>query len=214
MDDKRINPKTALDAAIDTVRTTEPDRTEMEDRAARVWARIGQELSPESATTSNVEQIRSCGDYRALIPDYIAGRLSPARALLFTDHIHECVACRKALAAARGAESRPVRAKVKQHPYRPVAIFATAAALVAGIALQQAGYLNFLLPVVKVNAMARTIDGRLYNVTGVNMNPVQAGAALKAGVPVRTAADSRAVIELADGTHIEMRERSQLSLTG
>jgi hypothetical protein len=46
------------------------------------------------------------------------------------------------------------------------------------------------------------------------MNPVAAGDAVKAGEPVRTAAGSRAIIELADGTRIEMRERSQLSLTG
>ena len=46
------------------------------------------------------------------------------------------------------------------------------------------------------------------------MDPVVAGDAVKAGEAVRTAADSRAVIELGDGTRIEMRERSQLSLNG
>src|SRR6185503_19747778 len=88
------------------------------------------------------------------------------------------------------------------------------AALILGIGLLQMGYLNFLLPVVEVKAMARTIDGKLYRVTGVNMNPVTAGESLKAGEPVRTAAGSSALVELADGTRIEMRERSQLSLRG
>src|SRR6185369_11895416 len=89
-----------------------------------------------------------------------------------------------------------------------------AAMLIAGVALERTGYLNFLLPVMQVNAMARTIDGKLYRIGGLNMNPVTAGDAVKAGDPIRTAADSRAVIELADGTRIEMRERSQLSLAG
>ena len=46
------------------------------------------------------------------------------------------------------------------HFSRTVAILATVAVLIAT--------LNFLLPVVKVNAMARTIDGRLYRIAGLN----------------------------------------------
>jgi ferric-dicitrate binding protein FerR (iron transport regulator) len=113
-------------------------------------------------------------------------------------------------AALPSAEGHPGGARFN----RTAALIATAAVLIAGIALQQAGYLNFLLPVVKVSAMARTIDGRLYRVAGLAMDPVVAGDAVKAGEAVRTAADSRAVIELGDGTRIEMRERSQLSLNG
>src|SRR5262245_15239074 len=208
-----------LDRAIDAVRTFEPDRTEMENRAARVWARIGEELSQQGSISPSpvaVEQLRGCDDYRALIPDYISGRLSSAKALLFKDHTHECVACRNALNAARTASQplskgtgRPVR-----RLSRPVALFATAAALIAAIALQQTGFLNFLLPVVEVKAMARTIDGRLYRIAGLHANAVVAGDPLNAGEPIRTAAGSRAVVELGDGTRIEMRERSQLSLTG
>src|SRR5262249_36835723 len=62
--------------------------------------------------------------------------------------------------------------------------------------------------------MVRTINGHLYRVAGLNMNPIAAGEALKSGEPIRTAAGSRAVVELADGTRVEMRERSQLSLSG
>src|SRR5262245_45390439 len=206
-----------LDRAIDAVRTFEPDRTEMENRAARVWARIGEELSQQGSISPSpvaVDYLRGCDDYRALIPDYIAGRLPNARALLFKDHTHECVACRNALNAARGIPQRPMVVRAERRFNRSRALLAAAAALIIGVVLEQAGYLNFLLPVVKVSAMARTIDGRLYRIADLTMNPVVAGEAVKAGEPVRTAADSRAVIELGDGTHIEMRERSQLSLTG
>jgi len=223
MDANRKNSKQMLEAAIDAVRGSEPDRTDMENRAARVWSRIGQELQEQfhdGGTThdpnfASVPKFTSCNDYRALIPDYIAGRLSSARSLLFTDHTHECVACRNALNAARGETppARPLR-YVKRHFNRTAVVFAIAASLIAGFGLQRAGYLNFLLPVVKVNATARTIDGHLYRIVGLNMNPVVAGDALNAGEPIRTAAGSRAVVELSDGTRIEMRERSQLSLTG
>ena len=218
MNDNGNTPKKMLDAAIDAVRSSEPDAKEMENQAARVWARIKGEIQDEARIGSSslplVDQIRGCEDYRALIPAYIAGRLPSARALLVKDHTNECVACRNALNAARGVGPRPSVLRAERRFNRARFVFAAAAVLVVGIALQQAGYLNFLLPVVDVNAMARSIDGRLYRIEDYNMNPVAAGDAVKAGESIRTAAGSRAVIELADGTHIEMRERSQLSLVG
>jgi FecR protein/Protein of unknown function (DUF3352) len=220
MDANRNNSKKMFEAVINAVRSSEPDRMDMENRAARVWSRIGQEFQEREKNSdpnfSSVPKFTSCNDYRILIPDYIAGRLSSARALLFTDHTHECVACRNALNIARGEAptARPTARNTGRRFNRTAVVFAIAASLIVGLALQQAGYLNFLLPVVKVNAMARTIDGHLYRIAGLNMNPVMAGDALKAGEPIRTAAGSRAVVELIDGTRIEMRERSQLSLTG
>ena len=214
MDANHKNPKEALDAAIRAARTAEPDRMDMENRAARVWARIGNELAPASGASSSVEQIRTCEDYRALIPDFIAGRLSQARALLLRDHTHECVACRNALNQARGETPRSKVVQAEHRFNRTAALVLVAASLIAAIALQQTGYLNWLLPVMKVHAVARTIDGKLYRIADLKMNPVSAGDPLKSGEPVRTAAESRAMIELADGTRIEMRERSQVSLTG
>jgi FecR protein/Putative zinc-finger len=212
MDADRKNSKEMLEAALDAMRTVEPDGRDMEDRAARVWARIGQEMP--HVEFQSVEQIRNCDDYRALIPDYIAGRLSSARALLVKDHTNECVACRSALNAARGTGPRRAVRPVERRYSRATAALALAAVVVVGIVLIQAGYLNFILPVVQVHAMAQTIDGQLYRIVGLNMSPVVAGDALKSGEPVRTASGSRAVIALADGTRIEMRERSQVSLVG
>jgi hypothetical protein len=217
MDAKHKHSKQTLDAAIEMMRAAKPDRDQIETGAARVWAGIaefqegrgieGQHLS------SGLKHIESCQDYRALIPEYLGGRLSPARALLLTDHTHECVACRNALNQARGAGRRTSPAAVRRGGWRPVALTA-AAALIVAVVLGQSGYLNFLLPVHEVHAMARSIDGQLYKVAGLNMNAVTAGEVLKSGEPVRTGANSRAVVELADGTRIEMRERSQLSLSG
>ena len=225
MNFNRNHSKNILDAAVDAVRSSEPNREDMEDRAARVWARVTTAFENEQSASATARSLKqreateprpfgTCDDYRALIPDYLAGRLTPARALLFTDHTHECGACLNALNMARSGGPRPRPVRVGWHLNKTAAAVAIAAMLVAGVALERTGYLNFLLPVMQVNAMARTIDGKLYRIGGLNMNPVMAGDAVKAGDPIRTAAGSRAIIELADGTRIEMRERSQLSLAG
>src|SRR3974390_2125217 len=53
--------------------------------------------------------IRDCAGYRSLIPEYLAGGLSPARRLLLEDHTHECLGCRRALAEAKAPAGKVVR---------------------------------------------------------------------------------------------------------
>ena len=80
----------ALEQAMAEIRDDAVDPAVVEAAAARVWARLAQ-----AAQAGPVEHIRSCGDFQALIPEYRAGRLTDARAMLIKDHLHECVACRR-----------------------------------------------------------------------------------------------------------------------
>src|SRR5438552_5163989 len=95
---------------------TEQIRDEVVDPAIVEAAgeRVGRTLFGPGA--AGVDRIQGCDDFRSLIPAYLQRTLSDARRLLLEDHARECVACRKAIAQARGGEKvmpMPVRS------YRP-----------------------------------------------------------------------------------------------
>jgi hypothetical protein len=66
------------------------------------------------------------------------------------------------------------------------------------------------------NTLAATLEnanGAIYKVTGTGVTVVQPGEKIQKGEHVRAAKDSSAVLKLADGSSVEMRERSEFSVT-
>jgi ferric-dicitrate binding protein FerR (iron transport regulator) len=86
-----------------------------------------------------------------------------------------------------------------------------AAALVA-LALQTVTVRDLLWP-IDVHAMVQMVDGGLFTLSGQNIRPLKAGERVERDQSIRTGVQSGAVVELADGTRIEMGARSELSLT-
>src|SRR5207247_3824862 len=99
-----------LDRTTAEIRSERVDQSVVEGAAERVRAKLSNQTATASAPAAHVDHIRSCGDFQTLIPEYLSGTLSPARSLLFEDHTHECIPCRKALKEARfGVATMPVR---------------------------------------------------------------------------------------------------------
>ena len=220
MKSKRQKPAHALNSAVDEVRNLHPDPADIEAAAARVWARISEEAAEQSRREPDLagpetEAIRGCTDYQSLIPAYLAGQLSRARNLLLEDHSRECVPCRKALTAARSSvpdtsgARRESRGGLRTWQWAGVGV---AAALMIAVGVQQADLIRRMLFPVEVHASARTVRGQLFLLDSQQLVPISAGAEINAAEPIRTATDSGAIVELADGTRIEMRERSQMTL--
>src|SRR5256885_9822213 len=86
------NPKQQLEQAIAALRAEEPQADAVRLAGERVWQRLSEQSA--ASTVYAIDAIQSCADVRALLGQYHQGRLSPARALLIEDHLHECVACR------------------------------------------------------------------------------------------------------------------------
>ncbi len=190
-----------------------------------------------SSTASNADaagQIRGCGDFQSLIPSYLGGKLSAARVLLLEDHTHDCAACRRTLnerradqtikAAAFIAPPTKQRAAFGQkrawlnginHWNKPKAArWSVAAALVvclgiAGLFVSE----RFDWSGRTLAATLENANGAVYIVSDAETHQLSAGQQIQKGERVRTAKDSDAMLRLADGSTVEMRERSEFSVS-
>jgi hypothetical protein len=199
-----MNPE--LDQAVSDISNQPIDDAIVEAAAARVWARLS---STAVSTGAAAEHIPGCGAFQALIPEYRAGRLSEARATLLKDHLHECVNCRRVYEgrvlsmpapATRASKTRP------NYTWAVAAIIVAAAGVSIWVAYDQYG--GHAGP-----AIVQSVNGALYQISAGGIRPLQAGQPLPDGVEIRTAQDSDAMLQLHDGSLVELRERSSLSAT-
>jgi ferric-dicitrate binding protein FerR (iron transport regulator) len=198
------------------LRTESPPPEMVAEAAARVWSRVAAAAASTAGGASAAHRVpdegqplRSCADYQALMPSLVDGSLPKARRLLVEDHTRECIPCRRALHAARAGRS--AEATVSASP-RPSSWLR--AASVAGAALG-AGLLAWmawtLVPVSQTGAAeVKSVDGQLFVVDESGRQMLLDGSSLSGGEEIHTAQDSGAVVRLADGSLVEIAERSSV----
>ena len=187
----------ALEQAVTEIRDEIIDDAVVEAAAARVWARLAGAAE---------HHIRGCADFQSLIPEYRAGRLTAARAMLLQDHLHQCVACRHVFEGKVVAFPTPRAPRRTVHTVRwaVAAVVVAAAGLSIWVAVDQFGTHTG-------RAIVQTVNGTLYEITPAGIRQLAAGQELPDGVEIRTAKDSDAMLELRDGSVVELRERSGYS---
>ncbi len=204
-----------LDRVSDTIREGVPSEDALERVGDRVWARIQQE---QDQGREEKTAIRDCSDYQALIPAHVAGALNDAKAMLLEDHVRECVPCRKALKQARSAGRRAVTAAAKpaRKSFGSEWSWGIAAALLLAVSL--VGF-NVGIPGVftfKTGGMVtiEQLDGELLAVDDNGATPVVLGQQIDMSQVdgIRTAKNSGAVLRMEDGSLVEMRERTELTV--
>ena len=217
MKNKELNH--ILDQVTTGIRSEQVDDATVSAATERVWA----QLSKEVATSAKLEaapadHIEGCADFQTLIPAYLGGKLSEARALLLVDHTHECIPCRKALKQARVGTLAPAvrrqNRKAATYSLRPVVLrWGIAAALVIGLGLIALPLIQRYVPFGSFDVTVQAADGPLYAVTDAQTRSLNAGEKIKRGDTIRTAKDAHAVVSLSDGSVIEMKDRSEFSIT-
>jgi hypothetical protein len=189
--------------------------------ADRVWAKLSSEgvkaTGSAAPSLSSVDErhIRNCDDFQALIPAYLSGSLSESRVILFEDHTHECVGCRKALREARYGARPGIDQYKKQSRLtvlsKPVVRWAIAATLVLTVGL--VFYERISRVSDAFNTIVFAMDGPVYTVSSNDTHPLAVGDKVPQGEKIRCAKDAGAVMKLHDGSLIEMRERSEFSVS-
>ncbi|MEP7339432.1 MAG: FecR domain-containing protein [Acidobacteriota bacterium] len=220
--DRELN--TILDDATAEMRSEKLDAAVVAGAAQRVWTRMSGEHAAAEAGVTPVDHIRNCQDFQSLIPTYLQGQLSSARTMLLEDHTRECVPCRKALKEARsgfraaGQSARQLatqKAKVTVSNRRMTTVrWAMAAVLVAGFGLfAWPSVQRFVNSFYTLNAIVEASNGNVYRVTNNSTQALKPGEKIQKGDHIRTAKNSAAIVKLSDGSRIEMRERSEFSVT-
>lgn len=196
-----------VDKAVEAARTHEPDPAAVDAALGRVGASVAAPAAP-AVVDAAPAVFRSCADLQALLPAFVAGSLSPARALLVEDHTRSCVPCRRALKNVRaGAPAESPAAPAARR--RPYSAWALAASVVLAAALGAFWLVSSRAaagPVAKVDV----VDGLL--LLPAEGRPLAPGAEVAGGQPVRTGRSGGAVLVLLDGSRVELAERSQVSV--
>jgi hypothetical protein len=200
-----------FDQLLSDIRNEHVDDQIVSRAGDRVWSSI---------TTSNTTELsphglRSCDDFQALVPAFLSNELPQARLLLFEDHMHQCVSCRRAVAQARKGELQPVwQVKPAPRVFAGLWRWAIGAAAVAAVTVVVLALVNGTFPGQHgIRGSVQNVDGSLYAVSDDTVRVIPAGYQIRNGDEIRTAKGSNAVVRLLDGSLVEMDERSDLSVS-
>ncbi|PYT30347.1 MAG: hypothetical protein DMG57_08870 [Acidobacteria bacterium] len=218
---EKKNHDQILEQAITEIRAGQLSDADVKQAAARVWARVGQAASTVQSQAIDVGKadgpvhLHGCADFQALIPVYLTKKLPEAHLWLFEDHMHSCPACRSALEHARSGKIVEFEPKTRRNLFAaPEWKWAIAAAVVVGVGIGGWQARDTLLPAPGgPRAMVQSVTGELYRVSDTGSTMLSAGAEIGERDRIRAGRSSDAMLRLADGSLLEMRERSELSLS-
>jgi len=183
----------ALEAMMNE--TVNPD--ELAGARARVWEKLG------------IQGAAACAEFQPSFREYLDGRLAGNRRLLMEDHLSRCSQCRTQLAALKG-EQKVVAMPQRRASWWPRwGTWAAAAALVLAALYMGRDRIDTLLAPAGPRATVASVSGSLHRLPeGV----LQAGGVVGEGEVIRTGPGAHAVLRLADGSQIEVNERTELFL--
>lgn len=188
-----------LEEALQEMRDERVDAVALEAARTRVWQNLASGIAA------------GCAEFRPDFGAYLAGTLTGSRRLLVEDHLSRCAVCRTVMADMKGER------KVIPMPRRSTAFrvsrwasLAAAAALVVSVVYLGRGVIDGWLAPGGPRATVVSASGGLYHITGERLEP---GGVIGEKELIRTAPGARAVLRLADGSTVDVNERTELFVT-
>ena len=187
-----------LERALQDMKEEDVDSGTLETARARVWEKM---TSVDSAT---------CAEFRQDFGAYLSNGLGGSRRILVEDHLSRCPGCRSRIADMKG--ERTVVAMPRRHSSRWVqwgGVAAAAAVLFAALYIGRDA-IDAMMGPGGARATVVSADGGLYRVAEGSL---EAGAAIGEGESVRTGPKGHAMLRLADGSIVDVNERTELFVT-
>src|SRR5688572_5244404 len=187
-----------LERALQEMKEEGVDSGRLEAARARVWQKV---TNAGSAT---------CAEFRQDFPAYLVQELGGSRRVLVDDHLSRCPGCRGRIAELKGERpivAMPVRSASRLAQWGPLA---AAAALLCAVVYLGRDAIDSMMAPGGPRATVVSADGGLFRLP---MGSLEAGAAIGEHESVRTGPGAHAVLRLADGSMVDVNERTELFVT-
>ena len=184
-----------LEKALEAMRNESVSPEQMAEARSRVWAQL------EGAGMS------ACAEFQPGFGDYLAGGLTGSRRLLMEDHLSRCPKCRARVAELRGERKVVPLPQRRAYRWPQWGTWAAAAALVLAALYLGRDRIDTVLAPGGPRATVASVRGGL---NSVSAGVLQAGSAIGDGESIRTAPGARAVLRLADGSLVDVNERTEV----
>src|SRR5215213_6646270 len=187
-----------LERALQGLNDEDVDADTLEAARARVWSTVA---GPGNAT---------CAEFRHDLSAYLANALGGSRRILVEDHLSRCVSCRARIAELKGERhviAMPQRTSSRRLRWGGLA---AAAAVLLGVLYLGQDAIDGMMAPAGPRATVVSADGGLHRVPA---GAIEANAVIGEHEAVRTGAGGHAVLRLADGSMVDVNERTELFVT-
>ena len=203
-----------LENALQGMRDEDVDAGALGAARDRVWEKL--DAGGATQGTSLRRAGTPCAEFRPDLGAYASHQLGSNRRLLVEDHLSRCPSCRAELAGINGGRkvvAMPTFAKATARPAAPWVrrgLFAAAAAVFFAILYTGRGAIDGMLAPGGPRATVVSAEGGVYQLSA---GSVTEGAALGDRESIRTGPGAHAVLQLADGSVVDVNERTELFVT-
>lgn len=187
-----------LETALEEMQQEAVDAGTLESVRARVWNKL-----------TNAA-VGGCAEFQPDLRAYLSGAVTGGRRVLLEDHISRCSVCRAALAEMKGERRVIAMPQRTSSRWRPWGTLAAAAALVLSVLYLGRSTIDAWMAPGGPRATVVSASGGLYRLPG---GALEAGAAIGEKERVRTGPGAHAVLRLADGSTVDVNERTELFVT-